>query len=155
MQQGSANMEKVTLVRVVDGDTIVVKRDGEEQKVRFIGIDAPESVAAEESRNTPEGQEASEYLKGLLHEGQTLYLEQDVSDTDKYERLLRYVWISVPENPNDINEMADKMLSAIMVSQGYAKARTWEPDHAREDELNTLMERAVAAGAGVSYLWNE
>lgn len=151
----SAGMEKAHLVRVVDGDTIVVKLGGEQQKVRFVGIDAPESVASDESRNLPEGEQASDHLKGLVKEGQVLYLEKDVSDTDKYGRLLRYVWVEAPENPDNTDEIAEKMLGGIMVAHGYAEARTWEPDHAHEKALRKLMERAIAAGAGVSYLWNE
>ena len=147
-------MQKVSLVRVVDGDTIVVNIEGKQQKVRLIGIDAPESVANEASRNIPEGVDASNYLKGLVKSGQTLYLEKDVSDTDEYGRLLRYVWIEEPSDSNNAQEIENKMLEGILVSAGYAQARTWEPDHAHEKALKKLMKEAIAADRGVSYLWD-
>lgn len=57
---------EVELISVVDGDTIKVKLNGEESKVRLIGIDAPESVHADETRNTKAGELASDFIKDIL-----------------------------------------------------------------------------------------
>ena len=75
-------------VRVVDGDTIVVILDNEEQTVRLIGINAPESVHPDESRNTPEGQAASDYVSELMDGVDEVYLEFDQEKFDSYDRLL-------------------------------------------------------------------
>lgn len=124
----SPDLEACTLERVVDGDTIVVNFDGRSEKVRLIGIDAPESVHPDAGRNTVEGDEASAYLKSLLSPGQTVYLQKDVSDTDRYGRLLRYAWLESPADPDDPAEVSEKMLNAIIVSSGHAQARDYAPD---------------------------
>ena len=54
------------VVRVVDGDTVILNIDGQRTRVRLIGIDTPESVAEDKSRNVKEGKIASEYTKNLL-----------------------------------------------------------------------------------------
>ena len=95
------DLEEVTLVRVVDGDTLVVRFDtGEDEKVRLIGINTPESVAPNSYRtkNTKEGEEVSKYVKTMLEDVDTVYLQSDTSDRDKYDRLLRYVWLDIPDD---------------------------------------------------------
>ena len=122
----SNNMELVSLVRVVDGDTLVVKfSNGAEDTVRLIGIDAPESVHDDPEKNTEEGLVASDYLKSLLYEGQPLYLTKDVSDRDRYNRLLRYVWLNPPTEDNSFSQ---NCLNAKLVADGYAKPKDFPPD---------------------------
>ncbi len=128
--------EPATFVRVVDGDTLIVTMDGEEQRIRLIGVNTPESVASEEylaktgKENTEEGKNASEYVKGLLTEGQTLYLEADSKDEDAYGRLLRYVWLSIPEDKSDPQEVSETMLNGLLVWEGYAEAVAYAPNTA-------------------------
>lgn len=122
---------KAAVIRVVDGDTLVAYVDGTEQKIRLIGIDTPESVHPDASKNTQEGIDASNYTKSLITDGQIVYLEKDVSDTDQYGRLLRYVWLQEPDKITQ-EEIESKMLNAILVKNGYAKVKTFEPDHKYE-----------------------
>jgi len=112
----------VTVTRVIDGDTIEVEMRGETYKVRLIGINTPESTTRIESY----GKEASNFTKSQLL-GKKVYLEKDVSETDKYGRLLRYVWLKKPSEPTD-SEIRTKMFNAILVIQGYAQAATYPPD---------------------------
>ncbi len=67
-----------SVIRVVDGDTFVIRADGEEEKVRLIGLDTPESVHADPDKNTPYGEVASEYTRSMV-DGEEVYLEFDVS----------------------------------------------------------------------------
>lgn len=134
----SPDLEACTLERVVDGDTIVVNLDGRSEKVRLIGIDAPESVHPDAGRNTAEGDEASAYLKSLVSPGQTVYLQKDVSDTDRYGRLLRYVWLEVPSDPDDASEVSEKMLNAAIVASGHAQAKDYAPDTRYSRMLHSL-----------------
>lgn len=128
------DLQVATLIRVVDGDTIVVDIDGEKTKVRLIGIDTPESVASEEyleqtgKENTSTGKYASDWLKEFLADYTTLYLQKDVSDTDQYGRALRYVWISAPKDIENIEEIRTKMLNGILLDQDIAKTVVYEPD---------------------------
>jgi endonuclease YncB( thermonuclease family) len=125
---------RATLVRVVDGDTLVVSIDGEEQKVRLIGVDTPESVASQEyldrtgKENTEAGKTASEYTKSLLENITDLYLQSDKGDTDRYGRLLRYVWVEKPTDAKNAEEIATKMLNGILVRNGYAELATYPPN---------------------------
>ena len=81
------------VVRVVDGDTIVVSNEGKETTVRFIGVNTAESVHPDETKNTEIGKESSEWTAELLSE-QQVYLEYDIDKTDDYGRTLAYVYLS-------------------------------------------------------------
>ena len=102
------------VVKVVDGDTINVEISGKEYTVRYIGMDTPETVKP----NTPVqyyGPEASAKNKELVG-GKTVILIKDVSETDKYDRLLRYV-------------ISDgKFVNFELVAQGYAHYHSYPPD---------------------------
>ena len=94
------------LERVVDGDTIIVHNpDGDRLRVRLTGINAPESVHEDESKNTEEGREASKYLKELLEDVDVVYLEYDEAEFDQYERTLAYVWIDTGDTYVMVNEI--------------------------------------------------
>src|SRR4030066_595806 len=77
--------------RVIDGDTIVVTIGGQEEKVRLIGVDTPETVHP----NKPVeyfGKEASEFTRRMV-EGKQVSLEYDWQRKDKYGRTLAYVYL--------------------------------------------------------------
>ena len=71
-------LDEATVVRVVDGDTFVANIDGQDEKIRLIGVDTPESVNPDESKNTERGKEASENTKSILTKGKHVWLEADV-----------------------------------------------------------------------------
>ncbi len=149
-----AALEQAEVVRVVDGDTLKVKTaDGSEERVRLVGMDTPESVAEEESRNCEEGVIAANYTKSLVAPGQTVWLSRDVSDTDQYGRLLRYVWLERPSDPASESEIAGKMLNAILVRDGYAQVKRYKPDTTLYDTFKHWGDEAVAEGKGVTSKW--
>ena len=83
---------EASVIRVIDGDTIEVAIDDRTFTVRYIGVDTPETVHPEKPVEWM-GPEASAVNKELV-EGKTVYLEKDVSETDKYDRLLRYIFLA-------------------------------------------------------------
>lgn len=125
-----------TVVSVVDGDTIDVLIDGIEYRVRYIGVDTPETV---DPRRPVEcfGQEASEFNRQLV-EGLTVGLEKDVSETDKFGRLLRYVWVN-----------RDEMVNAALVRGGYAHSSAYPPDVRHQDLFDQLEVDARTNGKGL------
>lgn len=128
-EMNTQKYEMATVERVVDGDTIIVLLDnGDSERVRLIGVDTPESVHPDQNRNTYEGKVASEYTKKLLPKGTYVYLEKDISDRDQYNRLLRYVWLKEPSSAPDRQEIASYMVNAILVENGYAEAKEYQPD---------------------------
>ena len=116
------------LERVVDGDTIIVHNpDGERIRVRLTGINAPESVHEDESKNTEEGREASQFMKDLLSEVDTVYLEYDVEQFDQYDRTLAYVWIDTGTTYIMVNE--------IMLATGHAEPVYIKPNLKYADDF--------------------
>lgn len=101
----------VLVTRVIDGDTIELETG---QTVRYIGVDTPETVHPDKGVECF-GREAAAANRGLV-EGQRVTLEKDVSETDQYGRLLRYVYVG------------DEMVNDYLVRNGFANASTWPPD---------------------------
>ncbi len=97
--------------KVIDGDTILLS-DG--QKLRYIGIDTPETKDPRKPVGCF-GDIASDKNKELV-EGKEVRLEKDVSETDRYGRLLRYVWVG------------EIFVNQYLVRNGYAKAASFPPD---------------------------
>jgi micrococcal nuclease len=123
------------VVRVIDGDTIEVAIDGQLYKVRYIGIDTPETVHPSKPVEWM-GLEASAKNRELV-ENKVVQLEKDVSETDQYGRLLRYVWIG------------DLMVNAELVRLGYAQVSTYPPDVKYQDLFLELQQEAREAGRGL------
>jgi micrococcal nuclease len=123
------------VTRVVDGDTIDVQIAGATYRVRYIGIDTPETVDPRQPVQCY-GREAAERNRQLV-EGKTVGLEKDVSETDKYDRLLRYVWVD------------GEMVNATLVHEGYAMASTYPPDVKYQELFLSLQQEARDAGLGL------
>jgi micrococcal nuclease len=114
------------VVRVVDGDTFVITSG---EKVRLIGVDTPET-------SEPYYEEATDYLSAQVL-GKEVLLEGDTSETDKYGRLLRYVW-------------ADGLLvNERLVREGFAEAKAYEPDVRYRDRFEEAEEYARQNGLGI------
>lgn len=123
------------VTRVIDGDTIDVNINGQTKRVRYIGIDTPETV----DPNRPVGcygPEASNANKAMV-EGKTVELEKDVSETDSFGRLLRYVYVG------------GTFVNAELVKQGYAQISTFPPDVKYAEMFRQLEQEARAAGRGL------
>ena len=124
----------VKVVRVVDGDTIEIEGG---EKVRYIGIDTPETV---DPRKPVQcfSVEASKKNKELV-EGKMARLEKDITDRDKYNRLLRYVSIG------------DVLVNLELVKQGFAYSYSYPPDIKYQDEFVKAQQEARDLKQG---LWN-
>lgn len=128
-------MEEAEVVRVIDGDTIEVQIGERLEPVRLIGIDTPESVRP----GTPVecfGWEASAYTKSQLS-GASVQLERDITDRDKYRRLLRYVWKD------------GVLINQRLVAEGYAQVYTYPPDVKYDALLREAQEDARQAARGL------
>ena len=117
------NLKKAKVLNVIDGDTLYVQYNGKKEKIRFIGIDTPESVNPDESKNCKQGVIASKYTKSQIKEGQIVFLEFDEEKYDKYNRMLAYVWLK-----DKSDNIESDMINAKLLSVGYAKTLTIEPN---------------------------
>lgn len=131
--------ETGTVERVVDGDTIIVRIGSDAVRVRYIGMDAPES-AIPDSPVEPFGKEASKENAALVA-GKAVVLEKDVSETDQYGRLLRNVWVQDGD--------AWVLVGERLVAEGYAQVSTFPPDVKYESRLLVAQQSAQATAAGL------
>lgn len=120
---------KYKVTRVVDGDTIIVDFNGKEERVRLIGVDTPESVHPDATKNVEEGKIVSNFTKDRL-EGKEVALEFDVQERDHYGRLLAYVWFG------------GEMFNKVLLREGYAQVATYPPNVKYVDEFTKVQEGA-------------
>ena len=134
------NLTRARVVRVVDGDTIIVRIDRREERVRLIGINTPESV---DPRRTVEcfGKEAAANARALLN-NKTVLLEDDPSQDsrDQFGRLLRYVWLE-----------DGRMVNLEQIWQGYAYEYTYNVPYRYQAIFRAAEADARAAKRG---LWS-
>ena len=123
-----ATYSKVT--RVIDGDTIVIETG---EHIRYIGMNTPE-VESEECYASEAGE-----INKILVLGKVVKLEKDVSETDKYGRLLRFVYVG------------DTFVDDYLVRKGFAKVMTVPPDIKYKDEFQMSEEYAKQNRLG---LWS-
>lgn len=119
-----------SVVNVIDGDTIDILIDGQVWRVRYIGIDSPES-----------GQPNSDFAMNAnlaLVEGQTVSLEQDVSITDRFGRLLLYVYLA-----------DGTFVNSELVRLGAATAKAYPPDTRYQALFAEKQADAENAGVGI------
>lgn len=114
---------------VDDGDSLIVSIDGRDERVRLIGINAPEQGECL-------GDVARQALADRI-EGQTVHLESDVEDTDQFERLLRYVWHD------------GELVNSWLAGNGLAVARPFEPNTARQAEIDDAGDVAIRQELGI------
>jgi len=131
------NAQDFEVIRVVDGDTIVVAFNHEPETVRLIGINTPETVAP----NRPVdcyGPEASAFLKELLtHKIVELVSDPSQDDLDKYKRLLRYVYLD-GENIN-----------ALLIEKGFAREYTYKKAYEHQAQFRGLQKAAKKYDIGL------
>ena len=143
---GSQDFVSGVVVRAVDGDTAVIKVDGQERRVRLLGVDTPETVHP----NKPVqfyGKEASRFTKDSLN-GRRVWLEYDANPQDRYQRHLAYVWL---ENPKTINEASirESMFNARLLLGSYAKVMIIKPNKRYEAEFRKFEAEAKNSKRGV------
>lgn len=129
--------EWADVVRVIDGDTITVSIAGRHDTVRYIGVDAPETRHPTRGVE-PFGPEASAFNEQLLRGGRVC-LEKDITERDRFDRLLRYVWL--PDG-TFVNE--------ALLLVGLAQVVTYPPDVKYvESRYLPAQQRAREAGLGI------
>jgi micrococcal nuclease len=131
--------EEALVTDVVDGDTIRVEIDGTEYTLRYIGIDTPETVdpRSEVQWMGPEASAAN----SLLVADRTVHLEKDVSETDQFGRLLRYVWLQT--------DAGWLLVNLELVRLGFAYSSAYPPDVAYQDLFDAAEVEAREAQAGL------
>jgi micrococcal nuclease len=142
--------EQATVKRVVDGDTLKIVYQGQEEPVRLIGIDTPESKKNKKARKdavrsgkdieqiTAMGKEAANYMRTIAREGDKIAIEFDVQKRDKYKRLLGYVYLE-----------SGRMLNEEIIKAGYASPMTIPPNVKYQDRFLKVYREARDAKRGL------
>jgi len=118
---------------VVDGDTIEIENA---VRLRLIGIDTPE-------RDECGFTEARTFLRQMI-DGQSVRIEKDISETDSYDRLLRYVYL-----PSDQPQAQDVLVNEVLVRAGHARTMTIAPDTRYRQLFAAAQKEAKRAGRGI------
>jgi len=156
--------EPVRVVTVTDGDTLFVEQiNGEKKHVRLLEVNTPESGKAEAAgyaKATDYGEMAAAFTKKVIYEmspsGEDviLYLSKDIGDspseTDKYGRLLRIVWLEMPseEAYSDPEAIRISTLQGVLLSEGMAEAVYYD-DSGYRDVFDELEYEAKTSGKGL------
>jgi len=109
--------------RIIDGDTIVViMSNGDSERVRFIGVDAPEMgrFGVEEGAE-PGAIEARDFVAELIPPGSIVWLESVGNDRDRFERLRRYIWMEMPYDAEAQRETLT--VNRLLLEHGHAVVR--------------------------------
>lgn len=140
----ATGLVEAELIEVIDGDTVRVRLNGQEELVRLVGIDSPEAGGP---YRDPEcyGKEATDLLRELVPIGRTVQLERDQSDRDRFGRLLRYVWLLGARGE-------PIMLNKVLIAEGTARARSYSPDTKYQTMLKEAEATAISREAG---RWDE
>lgn len=134
------NNEKLLVTEVIDGDTIKIQTG---QTVRLLGIDTPETKDPRRPVGCF-GKEAANETKKLLL-GKEIILQKDVSETDKYGRLLRYIYLPLEDGQ-------DLFVNDYLVREGFASALTYPPDVKFNEQLREAERSAKENKRG---LWGK
>ena len=127
--------EVAVVAEVMDGDTVVLEGG---RRLRYIGIDSPETVAPGEPVACF-GPEAASRNQSLVL-GATVTLEADVNDRDRFDRLLRYVYLE-----------DGRMVNEVLVAEGYAVSKAYEPDTKHQEVLDVAQEAARSGELGIWF----
>ncbi len=145
--------DKVTVARIIDGDTLKIRYLSKEESIRLIGIDTPESRVNKKTKKDAKrsgqdiktiiemGKRATEYVESLVKVGDLITIEFDVQERDRYGRLLGYVYLS-----------NGKMLNEEIVKAGYANVMTIPPTVKYKDRFLRAFKQARERKRG---LWGE
>ena len=140
-EQRDINTFDAEVVSVTDGDTIKVRINGQVEAVRFLLVDTPETKHPRLGEQ-PFGQEAKAFTKQML-EGKTVQLEKDVSDRDKYNRLLYYLYVD------------GKSVQEELLRNGLARvAYVYVPNTKYVDRYYEIQKEAQKKGVGIWSIEN-
>ena len=134
-------IEEARVVGIADGDTVTIEIDGRRDRLRYIGVDAPELANPDAGLPAECGATEASAANAALVAGAELILERDASDRDRFGRLLRHPWV--------VRDGAWLLVTEALVADGSVEARSFPPDTLHDARLETAEVGAMERGAGV------
>jgi micrococcal nuclease len=130
-----------SVIRVIDGDTITIAIGSRPERVRYIGMDAPELGRPADGQAAECWAAEARTANAELVAGAEVILERDTSDRDRFGRLLRHVWLE--------RDGEWILVSEALVERGAAEARSYPPDTRHDRLLHDAEALARDVGAGM------
>lgn len=131
-----------TVINVIDGDTVKVNVRGTEETIRLLLVDTPETVHPTKPVQ-PFGKEASDFSKSIMPAGKAIKVELDVSERDKYGRLLAYIYVD------------GKMVNETLLEKGLARvAYVYAPNTRYVDEFREIQSKTQKQAIGIWSIEN-
>jgi micrococcal nuclease len=128
----------ITILKVVDGDTVDIDINGHTERVRLIGVNTPETKHLTKPIECF-GPEASAYMTQLLPKGTTVRIERDVEARDRYGRMLLYLYLGSD----------DLFINLELVARGYGTPMSIEPNTFHRNDFVRAAAQAEAANVGL------
>lgn len=137
------NLISAQIIKNVDGDTVVIRMDGKEEKVRMLCVDTPETHHPRLGVQ-PFGPEAADFTKKILYVGRNVQIEEGIGGgRDKYGRLLAYIYVD------------GKMFNETLLEKGLARvAYIYAPNTKYVDEFYAIQKKAQNEGLGIWSIEN-
>ncbi len=147
------DQETITVLKVIDGDTLRIRLKGKAEKIRLIGIDTPEmrvnDKAQRDARRSKmdistilrQGQESRRFVRTLVKQGDRIRVVFDVQKRDRYGRLLGYVYLS-----------DGRMLNEEIIRAGFASLLSIPPNIRYQKRFQKVFMEARHHKRG---LWND
>ena len=129
--------QPATVVRVIDGDTLVVEYDGADHRVRLLNVDTPETVQPGQPVECL-GPEAAAFLRTRLPVGAPVVLRFDEERLDRYDRELAGVF-----------DADDVLVNAEIASAGFGVAVLYEPNRRFYDDVRSAQREATRRQVGL------
>ena len=128
----------ITILKVVDGDTVDIDINGHTERLRLIGVNTPETKHPTKPIECF-GPEASAYMTQLLPKGTTVRIERDVEARDRYGRMLLYLYLGSD----------DLFINLELVARGYGTPMSIEPNTFHRNDFVRAAAQAEAANVGL------
>ncbi len=128
----------VTILKVVDGDTVDIDINGRTERVRLIGVNTPETKHPTKPIECF-GPEASAYMTELLPKGTTVRIERDVEARDRYGRMLLYLY----------RDSDNLFINLDLVSRGYGTPMSIEPNTFHRNDFVRAAALAEVSNVGL------
>lgn len=140
--EDNRHLLEARVLRVVDGDTMKVSIDGKKETIRLLLVDTPESVNPDIPEPQPFAIEASNFAKKMLTD-KDVQIELDISERDKYGRLLCYLYVD------------GKMFNETLLEQGFARvAYVFQPNVKYVEQFRAIQDKARERGLGIWSIEN-
>ncbi len=143
------DFDKMTFVKVVGSDTILVNDGEKDIKVRFLSVDTYESISSNTEENNTYAEMSYEFTKDYFNDIDKVYLQYDTEKEDSSGRTLAYVWLSDEVDPFNESDILSYMFNAILLDKGMAYVSIYKPNNYYEGLFRKIESESFISKIGL------